>query len=207
MRAAENSPILVFMPVTIRPAAESDLPAISTLLGESFAEIESLAALVGGDPAQRLGRMFGMWTKKFYLPHGYVDVAEDQGRIVGVALWAYPKRYMSLIDDIRLLPTYVKVLRWRLIPAARRELITGSYHPKEAHWYLFAIGVAGAGQGKGTGSALLEHGLARVGDGTVYLEAANSRAARLYQRFGFVPMGPLPGPKGFEPEIAMVRYP
>jgi ribosomal protein S18 acetylase RimI-like enzyme len=61
------------------------------------------------------------------------------------------------------------------------------YHPAEPHWYLTMIGVDAAQQRKGYGSALLQHGLARIDreDNLAYLEATNPSSVRLYQRHGF----------------------
>ena len=63
----------------------------------------------------------------------------------------------------------------------------GSHHPEEPLWYLPLIGVDPAQQGKGHGSALLEHVLAvcdRDHSGA-YLENSNPRSTPLYERHGF----------------------
>lgn len=38
----------------------------------------------------------------------------------------------------------------------------GTYHPQEPHWYLAVLGVDVSRQGKGLGSLLMKHTLARV---------------------------------------------
>ena len=60
-------------------------------------------------------------------------------------------------------------------------------HPKEPHWYLFAIGVDPYHQSEGLGSLLLEHALPRSdADGVMaYLESSNPRNVPFYQRHGF----------------------
>lgn len=59
----------------------------------------------------------------------------------------------------------------------------------EAH--VLTIGVTGAAQGRGTGTALLRDLLAAAGDRTVLLDVRvdNAPAQRLYERHGFVPVG------------------
>lgn len=61
------------------------------------------------------------------------------------------------------------------------------FHTKEPHWYLPMIGVDPAHQGRGVGSALLRHVLAKVdAEGVAaYLESSSPKNVPLYQRFGF----------------------
>lgn len=60
-------------------------------------------------------------------------------------------------------------------------------HPKEPHFYLFAIGTRPRWQGQGIGSALLRAILDGCDEtGTpAYLEATSERSKRLYLRHGF----------------------
>jgi len=63
----------------------------------------------------------------------------------------------------------------------------GAAHPDEPHWFLPAIGVDPARQGRGVGAALMSHSLAGCdADGTVaYLESSNPRNVPFYERLGF----------------------
>ena len=65
------------------------------------------------------------------------------------------------------------------------------YHPAEPHWYLPMIGVDPAHQGKGYGSALLQHALARcdADEKLAYLESTSVKSLRLYERHGFELLG------------------
>jgi len=65
------------------------------------------------------------------------------------------------------------------------------YHPKELHWYLPVIGVDPPSQGKGLGSALLQHALAECDRQHLpaCLESSNPRNNPLYERHGFEVMG------------------
>jgi ribosomal protein S18 acetylase RimI-like enzyme len=63
----------------------------------------------------------------------------------------------------------------------------GTYHPDEPHWYLPLIGVDPINQGKGLGSALLEHTLDICDRDNMraYLESSNPRNIPLYEKHGF----------------------
>lgn len=67
----------------------------------------------------------------------------------------------------------------------------GRYHPSEAHWYLPLMGVDPSKQGKGLGSALLQHMLIQLDreKKLVYLESSNPRNISLYKRHGFEMLG------------------
>ena len=67
----------------------------------------------------------------------------------------------------------------------------GRYHPQEPHWYLPFIGVDPSHQGKGHGSALMQHALIPCDrDHTLaYLESSNPKNIPLYERHGFELLG------------------
>jgi len=63
----------------------------------------------------------------------------------------------------------------------------GKAHPKEPHWYLFAIGADPHHQNEGLGSILMKHALPKVdADGAMaYLESSSTRNVPFYERHGF----------------------
>lgn len=63
----------------------------------------------------------------------------------------------------------------------------GRYHPSEPHWYLPLIGVDPAQQGRGYGSALMQHELIPCDRDNkyAYLESTSPRSVPLYERHGF----------------------
>jgi GNAT superfamily N-acetyltransferase len=67
----------------------------------------------------------------------------------------------------------------------------GEYHPTYEHWYLPFIAVDPPHQGRGLGSALLQHALKNSDrDGLpAYLEATSEGSRRLYERHGFESLG------------------
>jgi ribosomal protein S18 acetylase RimI-like enzyme len=82
------------------------------------------------------------------------------------------------------------------------------YHPSEPHWYLPLMGVDPLKQGKGFGSALMQHGLVQCDRESklAYLESSNPRNISLYERHGFELLGTIQ--TGTPPPIfPMVRRP
>lgn len=62
-----------------------------------------------------------------------------------------------------------------------------AYEPVRPHWYLRQIGVDPVLQGNGSGSSLIEAGLAAIDDlgEPAYLEATSPASRALYERYGF----------------------
>ena len=84
----------------------------------------------------------------------------------------------------------------------------GQYHPPQPIGTLSLIGVEPQEQGKGYGSALLHHALARCdAEGALaYLESSNEQNIPLYQRHGFEVLGRIQ--VGTSPPITpMLRHP
>ncbi|WP_421654979.1 GNAT family N-acetyltransferase [Leptothermofonsia sp. ETS-13] len=63
----------------------------------------------------------------------------------------------------------------------------GHYHPREPHWYLPLIGVEPVQQGRGYGSALMQHVLMQCDRDRIpaYLEASKPANIPFYERHGF----------------------
>jgi GNAT superfamily N-acetyltransferase len=67
----------------------------------------------------------------------------------------------------------------------------GRYHPSEPHWYLPLMGVDPLKQGKGFGSALMQHALIQCDrdNKLAYLESSSPRSIPFYERHGFELLG------------------
>jgi GNAT superfamily N-acetyltransferase len=120
------------------------------------------------------------------LEHGFADVADD---FAGVALWLPPG--VGLDEEAMAARTA------EAVPESEHEEKFGflgqmdEFHPTEPHWYLPLMGVDLPYVGRGLGSALLRHAIARSDkDGMpCYLEATSPLNKRLYERHGFEEIG------------------
>lgn len=67
------------------------------------------------------------------------------------------------------------------------ERLCEAVRPLEPHWHLYMLAVAPRAQGRGVGSRLLAHGLARADAAGLpaHLEATTAASKRLYERHGF----------------------
>ena len=85
------------------------------------------------------------------------------------------------------------------------------HHPHDPVWYLNFVGVEPAGQGRGLGSALLEHVLtiADREQASAYLDATTPRNRALYERHGFAVTGELvvPGRADVVADVARATAP
>jgi GNAT superfamily N-acetyltransferase len=107
----------------------------------------------------------------------------------GAALWLPP----GVGPDEEALVATVE----RTVPAERQPEMFAvfeqmeHFHPREPHWFLPLIGVDPRLQGKGHGSALLAHTLARCDQDHLpaYLESSNLANVPLYERHGFRAIG------------------
>jgi ribosomal protein S18 acetylase RimI-like enzyme len=107
----------------------------------------------------------------------------------GAALWLPP----GIHPDEELLLT---LLQRTGSPQIQEDALAvfeqmGRYHPSEPCWYLPLIGVDPSQQGKGYGSALMEHTLIPCDRDKklAYLESSNPRNIPLYERHGFEVVG------------------
>jgi GNAT superfamily N-acetyltransferase len=83
-----------------------------------------------------------------------------------------------------------------------------AHHPHEPHWYLAFLGADAAYQGKGLGSMLMKHALARCDREHLpaYLESSSPKNVPFYERHGFEAIGRVQA--GSSPVITpMLRQP
>ena len=118
--------------------------------------------------------------------NGSADVADD---FAGVALWLPP----GVGPD----EETMGAITAEAMPESEHEEKfgfmgqMGDFHPTEPHWYLPLIGVDLPHIGRGLGSALLRHAIARSDKEGVpsYLEATNPLNKPVYERHGFEAIG------------------
>jgi ribosomal protein S18 acetylase RimI-like enzyme len=182
----------------VREATGDDLVPLSRSLARAFENDPAFTFLLGAENRlQRLERFFEAELRLIALPHEIVWTAEDHS---GGAIWARPGHWgVPLSATFREGPAMVSVFGRRLGLAFWTRVRMESRHPKEPQsYYLAAIGVEPAAQGRGEGSALMEPILARADaeETACYLEASSTRSRALYERHGFVQTGEIQLPRG-----------
>ncbi|SJN23926.1 puromycin N-acetyltransferase, putative [Mycetocola reblochoni REB411] len=175
------------------------------MLAEAFEDDPVLAAFIDerGDRRHRIALLFLAMIRSAGA-RGRLDLAvDDDGTVLGAAVWEGPKHSgAGLSLGLTTTSMMVRALGARGVARALRyERVMGRHRPGIAHWYLGELGVAAAGRGRGIGTALLAHGLARADaeDAAAYLESSTPRNRRLYRRNGFVELAPIVGIDGAEP--------
>ena len=194
---------------TVGPEAVSELAAITA---DAFSE-DPFSNWLHRHQKYRQ-EVFAILARYVYAPRGFCQIYREggQGKGLAAAMWMLPGG--SFEEPLRGRVALATAL-WKdgRTAAVRRGLAAGkamaSHHPKEPHAYLFTVGVASAGRGRGLGRRLIEPVLdACDATGTMaYLENSNPANQRFYQSLGFESVTifhPLPGS---EPLEAMRRDP
>lgn len=170
---------------SITPASDEER-AIATITTAFSAD--PVARWFIHDSARYL-KYFAPFVKAFggrAFENGSADVADD---FAGVALWVPPG--VGLDEEA------MDERAAEAVPESEHEERFGflgqmdEFHPTESHWYLPLMGVDPPCIGRGLGSALLRHGIARSDKDGVpcYLEATSSLNKALYARHGFEEIG------------------
>lgn len=172
-----------------RLAGPLDTPRIGEILGRAFARDPVAGAFIreGPDRVERLARYFEIECRLVFAGGGEIWLDEDE---LGAAIWRRPGGYPDPLGrQLRFLPTYIRLFPREFLRTSRAMSALARAHPKEPHWYLFAIGVVPEATGQGRGAKLLAPVLERCdADGVpAYLEASTAANARLYERLGFEP--------------------
>lgn len=198
--------------VTLRPATAADVKPLATVLARAFYNDPPFVWMLP-DPATRLSRaalLFATILREGALRHGGVEVACEGGEILGGAIWLPPGHWQPGVrEQVRALPGYERALGRRLGHGAALVQALARTHPRELHWYLYAIGVDPSWQGRGVAGMLLRSRLRRCDQGgdPAYLEASKPAGVPLYQHFGFEPTAIPVIPDGAPVITAMWRPP
>jgi len=193
----------------VRPATREDHGVMAAVLAAAFATDPPLSWFIpdAGKREALLRRHFDA-SIPLYAAAGSTWVSADGA---AAALWVAPGAYpFRLREELRVLPDRLAVFgRWpRRGIGGLRAL--ERHHPHDPpHWYLDYIAVEPAGQGRGTGSALLAPMLARcdMEGRAAYLNAGSPPSRDLYARHGFEVRSELRLPFGGPPLWRMWRDP
>lgn len=162
------------------------------LLGRSFVDDPVTVAVYPGlSSTRRIAALTVDFEAevKLCMHRGCPFIATAEGKVLGASLVYPPGGYpFRLIDQWYLLLSSIIGNGFFNIRAWMKWLDeVDKHHPKTPHYYLEYLGVEPCHQGKGLGSALLQHLLNLADDQQAgcYLENANPRNTSFYQRFGF----------------------
>jgi|SRR6185437_6081676 GNAT superfamily N-acetyltransferase len=198
--------------IVLRPATSADVKQLAAVLARAFYDDPPLVWLLP-NPTTRLShitRMFETVTGVESLGYGGVDVACGGEEIAGGAVWLPPgHREPGFREKVQAAPSHFWTLAASRGRAASYGRALDGGRPRQPHWYLKAIGVDPAWQGRGVAGLLLRSRLQGCdADGQpAYLEVSQPGGVALYERFGFERTGDLTMPKGAPAITAMWRAP
>lgn len=175
------------------------VPGIGTVGTESVPELAAITAdAFRDDPfnlwlfgrSEPMQRTFANLARAIYAPNGFCQILSEDGEGLAATMWLLPG------DKPEGPPTATLRTFWGLFASAgwgalMRGKAAGEamarHHPGEPHAYLFTVGVASAGRGRGLGRRLIDPVLdACDATGTMaYLENSNPANRRFYASLGF----------------------
>lgn len=172
----------------IQTVGSERVAALAAITADAFRDDPFNRWLFGGfDPMQRT---FANLARHIYAPNGFCQILTDDGEDRAAAMWLMPgdKADATLRGTLQ---TYWGLFASGGLDALQRGKAAGEamakHHPSEPHAYLFTVGVAGAGRGRGLGRRLVEPVLEACDrSGTMaYLENSNPANRSFYASLRF----------------------
>ncbi|MCE7007135.1 amino acid permease [Kibdelosporangium philippinense] len=187
-----TSPGLAMAPIrheVFRVGADHPIGPVSHVLSEAFVDGEIAEWLVP-DPADRRRIYPAYWAMTVEHALGAGEVFAG-GELSGVSVW-FPAAFGPPHASPRDLDERIDIMcgpyapRFHALHHAMEES-----HPTGPHQYLAFVGVLPELQGRGIGTALVQHRLREldIAGMPAYLEATNRRNLALYVHLGFQPTG------------------
>jgi ribosomal protein S18 acetylase RimI-like enzyme len=172
---------------SVRTATSADEVAAIAVVVLAFSS-DPAARWTWPDPEQYLAH-FPAFVRAFGGKAFAYENAYQVGENAGAALWLPPDVHPDEEAVSSLLESTAPKHNQR--DAAEIFERMGRYHPREPHWYLPLIGVDPSQQGRGFGSALMQHALIPCDreKKLAYLESTNPSNIPLYERHGFEVLG------------------
>ena len=190
--------------VFVKRAGADEAALVGEILGGAFGA-DPVIRWISRDPS------YPKWcwplAVPFFLPHHEVYVSEDG---LGAAMWLPPGVKLSIRPSLAMLwSAWLRFGVGSILRFFQYMSMVERHHPKDNHYYLFAIGVRPASRGQGIGSALLEHVLQECDRRKVgaYLETSGSRNLAFYQRHGFGVRSEITLPRNGPSLLLMYRDP
>jgi GNAT superfamily N-acetyltransferase len=175
----------------LAPLAPRDAAAAAGVLARAFADSPVYRVVLAG--ASDLARVRALRRVK----RGFVAALQGQGasraaflegQLAGIALTVCPGRFpLSIREELLQAAGCATTGAAAIVRLLRLTAYMRARHPAEPHFYLFALGVEPAAQGKGVGKALLAdlHARADADGMPCYLETERQSNVRLYEGVGY----------------------
>ena len=196
----------VTFPHGVRSADASDWMLLGDVIADAFREDPVMCWSFNHFEASRVAMR--LLARHVYLPRGECFLSEAGGG----AMWLPPNTSKSM-SAFRQAQLAFSVVRRAGHGAIKRALVVDEamvrHKPKEPHAYLFTIGVAESGRGKGLGKQLMQP-LLNAADRhgwPVYLENSNPSNQSFYNSFGFETLEVFQATDDAPPLEAMWRAP
>jgi len=190
--------------VFVKRAGADEVASVGDILGDAF----------GADPVMKWispNPEYPRWcwpvAVPFILPHHEVYVTENG---LGAAMWLPPGVKLDIRPSLAMLwDSWRRFGIGSIFRFFRLMSTLEKHHPKDNHYYLFAIGVRSGSRCQGIGSALLEHVLQECDRRKVgaYLENSKSLNLPFYKQHGFEVRSEIVLPHNGPPFYLMYRKP
>lgn len=181
----------------------ADVDWATTLLADAFEDKLPATVLFRGPARRAQVEYFMRCTFRYAIQSGEGYTTPDRS---GVALWLVPGA--TAMTPGRMWKAGMLAAPFHMGPGGFRRFLAFARHTDamhgrampEPHYYLFALGVAPDGQGRGVGRQLTGEMLAKIDEAHMpaYLETQFERNVPLYRSLGFrvVEQAPFPGLEG-----------
>lgn len=162
--------------------------ALANITADAFRDDPFNSWLFGG--FEPMKRTFANLAQHIYAPNGFCQILNEDGEGRAATMWLMPGDKPDA-TPMGMLKTYSGLFVSGGWGALMRGKAAGDamakHHPREPHAYLFTVGVASAGRGRGLGRKLIEPVLEACDrTGTMaYLENSNPANRRFYNSLGF----------------------
>ncbi len=190
--------------VLVKRAGREEAALVGEILADAFAA-DPVGKWICPDPE------YPRWCWPVIVPFLLArDEVYITGDGLGAVMWIPPGAKLDIKPGLAVLWVYWRRFGLGAIGRLLR-LMTGmeKHHPKDPHYYLFAIGVRSEAKGQGVGSALLKPVLNECDRCKVsaYLENSNPLNLPFYQRHGFEVRGEMTMPRNGPTLWLMYRDP
>ncbi len=194
----------------VRPGTLDDAASAAAVLAQAFADSPWTRWTV--DPERRTDRIRSLQQlvmERAVLPFGELWVASAGTEVVGAAMWMHPDRVPHPAVWSSMTAETAALEGSRHDASVMAEELLALLKPTTRHYYLGAVGVVPARQGRGIGTALLTPVLGRADEESadIYLETSTQSNVAFYSGLGFEVTGQHQIPAGGPHVWAMTRVP